>query len=798
MKISLNWLEDFVTLTEKNQEKIKEVVTAASAEIETMENTGAHLDKVVLGKIEKIMPHPNADKLKITLVSNGQESLKVVCGGSNLKEGMKIAFAELGAVVKWHGTEVVKMEKASIRGEESFGMICAAEEIGLGEMFPKKSEKEIVDLSHVDAPIGTPLAKALGLDDTLIDIDNHAITHRADLFSHRGFAREFVAMGLAKWKRPAGSVPPRDLAAPSATHSPAPIEIEIKDKELCSNYQGVYMTGIEIADSPEWMKKRLTACGVRPMANIIDVTNYVMLELGMPLHAFDLDQVKGKQWTMRKSEKGEKVVTLDKREIEMMEGVTVLDDGNEIFDLCGIMGGYNSGINAKTTRIWLHAPVYNSTLIRRAMRGLAQVTDAGIIYEKGVDPELAYDGLNRAIELIQKICRGAKVASETMEIRSSKPEKRALNLRTDKLDNMLGFKVPEKDMKRILTDLGFGLTKAKGGYKVNIPSWRLGDVEWEAALIEEVGRIYGYDKIPALAPLADISPIPANAKRLFQRELREKLVAFGFDEIYTFAFTGPELMQKCGMKPDHESIVVANPISNDMSIMRQSLLPRTLETIANNLRFQRQFKLFELTRTFHKKGEECEERHELVAASVGGDFRDLQGVVESLGMTVKPLETSHLKPWQHPGRSASLVLRGQKVGTLYEIHPTVEKAFDMKTRVTVAELDFEQLLAKGAGQKVIYKEIPKFPSVQLDISILIPKKNLAEAYTKAISKTDHELIKEIRVIDEYVGDKIEKDQRSLTYSVTYRSDKETLTEAQVTAVHHKVLENLKTQGASIR
>ncbi len=794
MKISLNWLEDFVTLTEKNQERIKEVVTAASAEIETMENTGAHLDKVVLGRIEQILPHPNADKLKITMVSNGQKVVKVVCGGSNLKEGMKVALAELGAVVKWHGTEVVKMEKASIRGEESFGMICAAEEIGLAEMFPKKGEKEIVDLSHLDAPIGTPLAKALGLDDTLIDIDNHAITHRADLFSHRGFAREFVAMGLAKWK----PVKTQNLASPPTTHSPAPIEIKIENVTLCSNYQGVYMTGIEIAESPEWMKKRLTACGVRPLANIIDITNYVMLELGMPMHAFDLDQVKGKKWVMRKSKKGEKVVTLDRREIELMEGTTVLDDGNEIFDLCGIMGGYNSGVNAKTNRIWLHAPVYNSTLIRRAMRGLAQVTDAGIIYEKGVDPELAYDGLARAIELIQTICPGAKVASKTIEIRSGEPEKRVLDLRTERLESMLGFEVPKKEVKRILTDLGFGLTKVKAGYKVEIPSWRLGDVEWEAALIEEVGRIYGYDKIPALAPIADISPIPANAKRVLQRELREKLVSFGFNEIYTFAFQGPELMQKCGMKPDAESIEVANPISVDMSIMRQSLVPRTLETVANNLRFQRKFRLFELTRTFHKKGEESVERHELVAASVGEDFRDLQGVMESLGLTVRPLESSQLRPWQHPGRSAALTIRGETIGSLYEVHPTVEKAFDLKTRVTLAELDFEKLFAKVAGQKVISKEIPKFPSVQLDISILIPKKNLAESYTKAISKTDRELIKEIRVIDEYVGDKIEKDKRSLTYSITYRSDKETLTESQVTAVHQKVLENLKTQGANIR
>jgi phenylalanyl-tRNA synthetase beta chain len=796
MKISLNWLQDFVELKEKNLEKIKAVITAASAEIETMESTGSHLDKIVLGQIKQILPHPNADKLRIAMVDNGQEVLKVVCGGSNLREGMKIAFAELGAVVKWHGTEVVKMEKATIRGEDSFGMICAAEEIGLAEMFPKKGEKEIVDLSHLDASIGTPLAKVLGMDDTLIDIDNHAITHRSDLFSHRGFAREFVATGLARWKK---VVKTQNLASHVAKNSsPSPIEIEIKDKELCSNYLGVYITGVEVAQSPDWMKKRLTACGIRPLANLIDVTNYVMLELGMPMHAFDLDQVKGKEWVMRKSKKGEKVVTLDKREIELMDGVTVLDDGNEIFDLCGIMGGFNSGINQKTNRIWLHAPVYNSTLIRRAMRGLAQVTDAGIIYEKGVDPELAYDGLNLAIELILKVCPNAKVASKTVEIRPAKPEKRTLTLHNEKLEKMLGFKVADKDVKRILTDLGFKLVKAKGGYKVAIPSWRLGDVEWEAALIEEVGRIHGYDLIPATTPVVDITPIAPNARRILQKGLRDKLSTLGFNEIYTFAFVGPELLAKCGMKQGHESIEIANPISNDMVLMRQSLLPRTLETIANNLRFQKKFRLFELSRTFHRKGEESAEKHELICATVGEGFRELEGVMETMGFILEPIESSTHHPWQHPGRIAALKLKGERIGTIYEVNPAIEKAFDLKSRVTIAEIDFDKLVEKDAGHKVIYKEIPKFPSVQLDISIQIPRKNLAEAYTKAIAKADHELIKDIRVIDEYEGEKIEKGTRSLTYSITYRSDKETLTEAQVTAVHQKVLANLKTQGATIR
>ncbi|MBN1258666.1 phenylalanine--tRNA ligase subunit beta, partial [Candidatus Peregrinibacteria bacterium] len=489
MKISLSWLQDFITLKEKDSHKIKDVITANTAEIETMERQGEHLEGIVVGKVAELSKHPNADALTLAKVDNGQEVLKVVCGGTNLKEGMKVALAQIGAVVKWHGTEVVKMEKAKIRGEESFGMICGADEIGLLEMFPKKSEKEIVDLSHLDVRAGTPLAEALGLNDVVLDIDNHAITHRADLFSHRGFAREFVANNLGAWKK-------QKIFKMPATNSPAPINMTIKNKDVCSRYMGVYITGIEIADSPEWMKQKLSACGVRPISNIVDITNYVMLELGMPLHAFDLTQVKGKKWTMRKSKKGEITVTLDEKEHELLDDVVILEDGHEIFDLCGIMGGYTSGIGPHTKHIWLHSPVYNPTLIRRAMRGLAQVSDASIIYEKGVDDELAADGLYRAAELILRLCPKAKVASKVMDIRNVKPETRKLDLKHAQIERLVGQKIAPKETEKILKDLGFALVKKAGGYSATVPSWRFGDVHLEADLIEEIARVHGYNNIP--------------------------------------------------------------------------------------------------------------------------------------------------------------------------------------------------------------------------------------------------------------------------------------------------------------
>ncbi|MBN2306476.1 phenylalanine--tRNA ligase subunit beta [Candidatus Peregrinibacteria bacterium] len=792
MKISLNWLGDFIEITEKDHQKIKDIITERSAEIETMESQGDHLDNIVVGKVLEIKEHPNADALQLCTVNDGQENIQVVCGGSNVKEGMLCAFAKIGAVVKWHGTEVVKMEKAKIRGEESFGMICASEEIGLEDMFPQKSEKEIVDLSHLDLKVGQPLAKALGLDDVVMDIDNHAITNRSDLFSHRGFAREFVACGLGKWKKNAVFKAP-------VSHSPAPVELKIEDKEVCRHYMSVYMTGIEVKESPEWMKKRLIACGVNPISNVVDVTNYVMLELGMPLHAFDLDQVKGKKWIMRKARKGEKIVTLDEQQHELLGGEIVLDDGHELFDLCGIMGGLSSGITQNTKAVMLHSPVYHPTLIRQGMRGLGHISDAAIIYEKGIDPALAADGLYRAMKLLLELCPGAKVASDVTDIWNIPKEKRVIDLSIERTNLLIGTAVKAKQIEKILHDLGFETAQAKSGYKVMVPTFRHNDVHREADLIEEVARIYGFNNIPYQTPVKSIAPITPSKDRRYLREVKEVLTAQGFDEIYTFAFIGPELLQKCGMEVTDEMAEVTNPISADMSLMKTSLLPRMLETIADNLRYKNSFALFEQNKVYFRKSDtDWEERPALIMAGVNVDFRAVQGAVESLSIQVLPVKEKTKVAAHHPGRTGELVVRGKQVGTIYEVHPQIRKNFDIKPRVVVTEVDLQAILDMNIDTRKKYQELSRFPSVVLDVSMLIPRKNLAGDYTKTILTTDQKLITDVELIDEYTGDQIAEDKRGLTYSITYQAPDRTLTDTEVEAVHKQVLERLKKNGAEIR
>lgn len=790
MKISLNWLQDFIEITEKNNDKIKSVITANTAEIETMERVGGHLENIVVGKIEKLWAHPNADALKLCSVSDGKETFQVVCGGSNLREGMKVAFGRLGAVVRWHGTEVMKLEKVKIRGEESFGMICASDEIGLAEMFPKKSEKEIIDLSHLEAKPGTLLSKVLGFDDMLIDIDNHALTNRWDLFSHLGFAREFVANGLGRWKKSKAFSMPQNKSL-------LPIEIEVL-RETCPRYMGVVLEDIKVGESPEWLKKKLTTLGIRPISNIVDVTNVVMMELGVPNHAFDLDQVRGKKWTMRKARKGEKVITLDEKTISLTEDMLVFDEGGNLFDFCGIMGGLSSGINSKTNRLWLHVPIYDPKTIRRGARLSGQVTDAAIIYEKGVDPEMAPKALERLVELFIQVSPGATVASQVLDVWSKKRGKRELNLTSARLECLVGCKISAPRVKKILNDLGFTVKQQKGGWKVNVPSWRMNDIQMENDLIEEVARIYGYDNIPFTPPARDLTPVSPSKRRVVEREVKEKLVALGFDEICTFAFLGPELLKKCGLESNDKTIEIANPISADISLMRQSLLPRTLETIEQIWRHEKQFRLFELSKTYFKEGNESRERSALIMSMVGEDFRTLQGVIEAFGLTVEHVTGKTETFAHHPGRRAVLTVRGQKVGWLYEVHPLVLKNLDIKTPVMVSELDMEKIHEMDLARRCEFKELPRFPSVMRDVSIAIPARELAARYFDLIAKTDKTLIRDIDLIDEYTGEKVEQSHRALTYSITYRADDRTLTEEEVNVIHGNVITTLKNNGAMVR
>jgi len=410
MKISLNWLKDFVEFDKKlSIQEIAWKITEAAAEIEHVIESGKELEKVVVGKIVEAKKHPNADKLQVCEVDVGSEKLQIVCGGKNAAKGMTVAVALPGAKVKWQGGELMEIKKVELRGVESIGMICGAEEIGLEKMFPPQEPHFILDLTGVKGKPGQDLSKVLGLGDVVFDIDNHAITHRPDLFSHYGMARECVALGLAKWKKELKMVSPSKLTGKTKM----PVAPSFKNKKISKNYFSTVIEGLTAKESPAWIKARLQAVGIRSINAIVDITNVVMMEVGQPCHAFDLRLIQGKKFSHRLSEQGEKIKTLDGMERTLPKNVIVVQSGTEIVDLCGIMGAENSEIKPDTTSIYFHCCHYDNVLVRKAMISLGHRTDAGTMFEKNLEPERAQLGFVRALELFKEVFPEAKMKHET-------------------------------------------------------------------------------------------------------------------------------------------------------------------------------------------------------------------------------------------------------------------------------------------------------------------------------------------------------------------------------------------------
>lgn len=784
MKISLNWLQDFVTLKTKDFELIQETITNRSAEIEEIIKEGEAFANVVVGEILEIEKHPDAEKLNITQTTVGNHTFQIVCGAKNIRVGQRVPVALIGAELP----NGLKIQKAKIRGVESQGMICSETELKLAE-----ESEGIWELAN-DAQVGMHLAEFLGMNDVTLDIDNTAITNRADLFSHIGFANEFVANDLAEHKKQ------REVTIPESKNT-FPIQIEIQNPEVCPVYSAIVMKNIKIQTSPEWMQKRLRAVGIRPINNIVDVTNYVMMELGMPMHAFDLTKIHGEKIVMRSSQAQEKVTTLDNIERTLPADVIVLEDEQKIFDLCGIMGGENSEISDDTNTILLHAPIYNSTLIRKAMLALAHRTEAATMYEKGVPQIRSMQGLKRAVELILELLPEATVESELLTINHVQEEERIIDLSKKEIERVLNTDIGEKKIMKILSDLGFKVKALQAEFQVKVPPARFGDITAKHDLIEEIVRIYDVNILPAVLPIASIKPTEINQSRVLEKKIKNKLAAIGFNEILTYTFIGPDLCQKMGIEVSKEMVKLANPISQDVSLMQTTLLPSLMENAEKNSRYQEEFNLFEFGRAFFKETETVvrEEKH-ITGVMVKSSFHDLKGKIEvlfeALGVTPRYVAINNAEKFMHPARSCDILVGKDIVGFITEIHPQILQNFDINNSVIAFEINFTKIL-EAKQKKIFYKPISKYPSINLDISVLVDQKIAAEKLLRAIQRTD-KLIHTTEIIDLYEGKHIPEGKKSLTFSIVYQSLEKTLTDEEIQMIHQKAIINLEKQGAEIR
>ena len=809
MKISLNWLQDFVTLTVTDPDEIGKCVTAGVAEVDDVHVQGALLGNCCVGKILTLAKHPQADRLSMCTVQTDKGIKQIVCGGTNLRVGMRVALAHVGAHVRWHGTEMMTLEKTKIRNVESEGMICTASELDLTSKFSQKDEREVIDLgpssgSGGDEGVGQSLKEYLGQDDVVLHIDNHAITHRADLFSHMGFAREFVALGLAKWKGGRGDRSDRGaLKFPKTSH---PMKCIVDRRDLVPRYCSCLLKIDALGETPAWMRKRLEATGWRCVSLPVDITNYVAMETGMPLHSFDADDIRG-DFHMRGAKEGEKITTLDSVERVLPEGAIVLSDNDGIFDLLGIMGGLRSSTKETTKHIYLHAAIADPVAIRKAIIATGHRTDASTVYEKGIPRISASIGLFRAIELFTQLVPGCVVASK-LEEWGDEGKAKPISLSLERVNSLLGVEIPEKKIIKILGDLEFTSKKgAKRSLMVMPPLHRLGDIRGQHDLIEEIGRVAGYGEIPAQMPVASIDP-PRRDMRV--HHLRDGLEQRGYTEIVPISLIGDALFKKSGFDPA-EAVKIMNPIGEELGLLHTSTLPGLLEHAQRNiLHAGSVLRTFHLSRVF-KKGqpehlelgmfvgnmEKSSEHRALLEDPFLNLKTDLQEALRSLGYELDVAVAGTLPASAHPGRYAELLVQPRTqnpaardashpftpVGRIFEVHPSIAASFDIPHRAAAVILDLSAVLAIMPAVTVA-ASVPQFPSIVYDVTLT--GRRLTEQIGDLLKRLrgSHEFLESVTVKDLYSA----KESYNLTLTFTYRAPERTLTEQEVKPVHEKILQ----------
>lgn len=802
MKISLNWLQDFIEFDKNlSTEEIAWRITEATAEIEEVIDFEKKFEKFVVGQVTKLEKHPDADKLQVAQVDIGTETLQVVCGGSNLENNMKIAFSLPGAMVRWHGEgEPVEVKKIKIRGIESTGMICAADEIGI-EKIVHHEEGEICNLNHLDAKPGTHLAVALEIHDTVLDIDNHAITHRPDLFSHYGIARECVALGIASWKK---KYPEYDLKKMCGKEK-IPFKITFSDKKIAKHYHGTIVENLDARPAPQWMQARLFACGIRSINALVDITNYVMLESGAPMHAFDRETINGDEFAFRLSKKGETMTTLDGQEQKLFENIMVVENDERIIDLVGIMGGENSEITDSTKTVYFHQGIYDPVLIRKAMIGLGHRTDAGTIYEKGPHAELSELGLGRTLELTQEIFPEATFSFELFseKFETNKPSKATVSI--DKIKNFLGVEIPEPEIIRILSELGCDTSIQGDVVTAVVPASRRESLQLDVDLIEEISRIYGYSNVPNLPPSLELRTPHKDMKRHFNRTIQNYLVGQGFIEEANFSFVSESLLEKAGQLNTDATIELANPVSEDFKIMRPDLLPSMLNNLSRNLITdpERTWKNFEKGAIFSKQGQDVIEHTRLTVLvfnpKADQAFYNAKGVLEGmlaeLGLEASLSNAEHEAGF--PNHVLQITSDEKTLGHLYELHPHLKEAFKLKGSIAVIEISIDTLHELHPSD-VKYAQINRNPSALLDINVIVDAETYMKEVEQIIQSVEPEFLKVCELKDVYEGENIGEGKKSFTFELSYQHPERTLEENEIQKILDTLIKKLEKSGGTVR
>lgn len=804
MKVSLNWIKKYVDLPKDiTNEQIMRDLTIRTVEVEDMVNTGDKFKDIVVGKIIEVNPHPNADLLKVCLVDIGEDEYKqIVCGGENLYPNELVVISKPGAMVYWHGEgDLVEIKETKMRGVSSYGMICGATEVYLSELFPPKNEKEIVDLTGLDVKPGENISDALNLGDTILEIDNKSLSNRPDLWGHYGIARELSVIY---------NVPLKELEINKPNGLPE-YKVSIEEKDKCKRYAAVKIDGVIAKESPSWMKTLITNAGMRPINAIVDITNYVMMSIGQPTHAFDSTHVKGEKIVVRNARENEKLLLLDNNELDLTTDDLVICDESSPLALAGIRGGKEDSILPETTSVILEVANFSAEAIRKTGKRFAEKTDASIRYEKGIDTQRVDLGISLALELFKEIFPQSKIVAFKDEYLEATPNN-VIDVTKKFLDDRLGKVISNEEITRILTGLGYEVSFDNDTYHVVVPTFRsTGDVTLKDDVMGDIARLLGYDSFEKKPLTINFEHAVLQNDVLLERRLKEYLsYRCGFNEIITYPWIDEKYIDAAGFDKS-KMVMLATPPSPEQAYLRASLVPGLLEAISKNLRYFDEFRIYEMTEVF-EKGEYHESSEDetlpihknylsgaIVKKDAKSAFYEIKGVIESMSsyvhmesLSFRPCESSS---YLDKNAKLDIYLGDILVGSLGLLSvKTMADSKIKRTNVGIFEINVSEFIPYPSRTNE-FKHLPEIPLVEKDLSILVDE----DVTWEKISKMIRNKVSEYSFVEEYRGEQVPTGKKSVTFKVKLGDGKSTLTSDDINHKLEEITITLnRTCGATIR
>ena len=806
MNTSLNWIKAMVPGLDVTDQEFRDAMTLSGTKVENFTAFDKNLDKIVVGQIESVEKHPDADKLVICQVNVGSETVQIVTGAPNIpvgSSGQKVPVVlDGGRVAGGHDggalpEDGIKIKKGKLRGVESFGMMCAIEELGSSrEFYPDAPENGIYILGD-DAQVGEDAVHYLGLDDTVFEYE--ITNNRVDCYSIIGIARE----AAATFRKP--FTPPVVTETGNAEDINDYVKVDVEATDLCSRYTARLVKNIKLAPSPKWMQRRLASAGIRPINNIVDITNYVMEEYGQPMHAYDYDTLAGGKIVVRRAKDGEKFMTLDGQERTLDSDMLMICDGEKAVGLAGIMGGENSKITDDVKTMLFEAATFDGTNIRKATKRLGLRTDASGKFEKGLDPENALAAMNRACQLIEELGAG-EIVGGMVDVYPNKKERVRVPFEPERINALLGTNVSVEEMLGYFKMLELDYDEAK--QELIIPTFRQ-DLLRTADIAEEVARFFGYANIPTTLPHGASTMGKISFKQRVEDVAGEIAQFCGFSQAMTYSFESPKVFDKLKLAADAEerkTVVISNPLGEDFSIMRTLPLNGMLNSLAINYnRRNKDVKLYELAKVYVPvEGEDLpDERVQFTLGFYGdGDFFTMKGVVEEflekIGMSARPeYDPEAGKTFLHPGRQAEILYKDTVIGYLGEVHPDVADTYGLGERTYIAVLDLPEILPFASFDRK-YEGIAKFPAVTRDISMVMPKTVLVGEVEKIIEKRGGKLLEKYNLFDIYEGAQIKEGFKSVAYTISFRAKDRTLEDKDIQPIMEKILGDLSGMGIELR